>query len=322
MFKILAIDTLHESIFALLKALPDVHIDYQPDWQRADILAHIAPYHAIIVRSKTPIDEAFIDKATHLKLIARAGSGLDLIDLSATQKRNITCLNAPEGNRDAVAEHTLGLLLNLLHKTSIGNAQVKEGKWLREANRGYELKGKTVGIVGYGNIGYQVAKRLKAFDCEVLAYDIRPKTYLTQEATLTDMSAIFEQADVITFHVPLTSETRHMVGKAYLDKFAKPIWLLNTSRGEVVQLEAVCEALEAGKLLGAGFDVLENEKINALTETQQKSFDYLAKSPQVILTPHIAGWTFESYQRINEVLVEKIKDFLTTEGFWEKQTTA
>lgn len=311
MFRLLAIDTLHDSIFELLKALPTVQFEYQPDWKRADILAHVDEFEGLIVRSKTPIDAEFLAHAPRLRLIARAGSGLDLIDLEIANRQKITCVNAPEGNRDAVAEHAIGLLINLLHKTSVGNAQVKAGKWLREANRGYELKGKTVGIVGYGNIGYEVAKRLVAFGCEVLAYDIRPKHHAIAQVQETNMASIFAKADILTLHVPLTSETKKMVGEEYIAQFAKPIWLINTSRGEVVQLGAVCKALEAGKLLGVGFDVLENEKINALTTEQQAHFDYLAQSEQAILTPHIAGWTFESYRKINEVLVEKIGKFLT-----------
>jgi len=310
MFRLLAIDALHESIFELVQTLPDVEFDYKPDWKRAEILMHIAEYDGLIVRSKTIIDCEFIEKATRIRLIARAGSGLDLIDLLAAKKQNIHCINAPEGNRDAVAEQTLGLLLSLLHKTVVSNEHVKQGLWLREQNRGYELKNKTVGIIGYGNVGYEVAKRLLAFGCKVLAYDIRPKKHLAEGVQEVMMQAVFEQTDILTLHVPLTTETQYLFNDDYIAQFAKPIWLINTSRGEVVSLKTVCESLIAGKVLGAGLDVLENEKINALTATQQEDFDYLSTHPNVIITPHIAGWTFESYRRINEVLVEKIGDFL------------
>lgn len=311
MFRILAVDTLHDSIFELIQTLPAVQLDYQPDIQRADILKQIAQYEGLIVRSKTPIDAEFIQHASQLKIIARAGSGLDLIDLEAMQKRGIVAINAPEGNRDAVAEHTIGLLLALLHKTSVSHTQVRAGKWLREENRGYELKGKTVGIIGYGNVGSEVAKRLLAFGCKVLAYDIRPKSHLIAGVQEVTMEEVFGQADIVSLHVPLTPHTKFLVKASYLAQFAKPIWLLNTSRGEVIDLQAVYEGLEAGKILGAGFDVLENERIDKLTPAQQVTFDYLSKSPQVILTPHIAGWTFESYRRINEVLVEKLALFLS-----------
>lgn len=310
MFRILVIDTLHESIFELIKVLPAVEINYQPSWQRADILAHIATYEGLIVRSKTKIDTEFIQKATSLKLIARAGSGLDLIDLEATAKRGIQCINAPEGNRDAVAEHTLGLLLALFHRIIAGNSQVKQGQWLREANRGYELKNKTVGIIGYGNVGCEVAKRLSVFGCEILAYDIQPKNHALVGVQEVGMQEIFAKADMLTLHVPLTEKTHQLVNETYIKNFAKPFWLINTSRGEVVDTEAVGKAIEAGKIIGAGLDVLENERLHTLTPTQQASFDYLAQHPNTILTPHIAGWTFESYRRINEVLVSKIKDFL------------
>jgi D-3-phosphoglycerate dehydrogenase / 2-oxoglutarate reductase len=306
---LLAVDTLDDSIFELLRALPTITFHYEPTLTRAEILARIGAYQGLIIRSKTTIDASFLAYAPNLKIIARAGSGLDLIDLEETTKRGIICINAPEGNRDAVAEHTVGLLLALLHMTAVAHTQVRAGKWLREANRGFELKHKTVGIIGCGNVGTEVAHRLLSFGCKILAYDIR-HTHPLKGVHHVTMDEIFAQADILTLHVPLTTETKHLVTHDYLQRFAKPIWIINTSRGEIIDLQALCEAIEAGKVRGAGLDVLENEKITQLTPSQQQAFDYLAASPHTILTPHIAGWTFESYRRINEVLVEKIAQFI------------
>jgi D-3-phosphoglycerate dehydrogenase / 2-oxoglutarate reductase len=309
--KILAIDALHQSIHALMQPLP-VEFHYLPNLNLSQILALIPQYDGLILRSKINIDAHFLEVASQLKWIARAGSGLDTIDTLETQKRNITVLNAPEANRDAVAEHTIGLLLALFRKTLCAHQQVRQSIWNREQNRGYELKGKTVGIVGYGNVGTQVARRLSAFDCEVMVYDLKPKKDQIPNKRQVDMNTIFAHADVLTLHVPLTSLTQGMVGEEYLDKFTKNIWLVNTSRGEILKLDSLCNAIQQGKVIGAALDVLENEKIDQLTALQQQNFDFLRQQDNVILTPHIAGWTFESYERINEVLVKKIQDLIGT----------
>jgi D-3-phosphoglycerate dehydrogenase len=306
---VLIVDTLHDSIHPLLKEI-GVQANYQPDWKRAEILAHIAAYEGIIVRSKLALDAAFFDAATRLRWVGRAGSGLDLIDTTIAQERNIKIVNAPEGNRDAVAEHTMGLLLTLLHKIAQANTQIKNHTWLREAHRGIELLGKTVAIIGYGNVGRAFAQRLSGFGCRVLAYDKHKFGFsgaYVQEAT---MEYIFATADIVSLHIPLTASTNHLVDEAYLSKFKKNILLLNTARGEIVNLTALQKALQTGKVWGAGLDVLENERLDTLTTPQQAAFEYLCEAPQVILTPHIAGWTHESYRRINEVLTEKIKSIL------------
>jgi D-3-phosphoglycerate dehydrogenase / 2-oxoglutarate reductase len=307
--KLLIIDHLHDSIHSMLAKL-DIEFDYHPEWNRTDILNHISHYEGIIIRSKMALDEEFFSKATNLRLIARAGSGLDQIDVDIAKSRQIAIFNAPEGNRDAVAEHTMGLLLALLHKINLSHQQIQNNTWSREPNRGIELKGKTVAIIGYGNVGQEFAKRLSGFDCKILAYDTGKFEYSNAHVQESDMEAIFENADIVSFHIPLTSLTQRMVNTAYIYRFKKNILILNTARGEIVELEALCEAIQSGKVWGAGLDVLENEKINQLSPTQSRVFQYLKTSEKVILTPHVAGWTHESYYRINEVLVAKIRNFL------------
>ena len=307
-FKVLAIDTLHKSIHELVQSLPLV-LDYMPNIDKEAILTLIPQYDGIILRSKIKIDLPFLQIATRLKWVARAGSGLDTIDLREVENRNIILFNAPEGNRDAVAEHTIGLLLALFRKTMLANAEVKNGIWQREQNRGYELKGKTVGIIGYGNVGTEVAKRLMAFGCEVLVYDLKYKLTKTDNHKQVTMEAIFQNADIVSFHVPLTPLTNGLVDEAYLSNFKKNIWLINTSRGEIVDLIGLCKALTKGKVLGVALDVLENEKLNTLTPLQQITFQSLVMQDNVLLTPHIAGWTYESYERINQVLIGKIKQW-------------
>jgi len=304
--KTLIIDEMHPSIQGMLAQL-DITADIKTDLERKQILEIISNYDGLIVRSKTKVDKELLEKAHKLKFVARAGSGLDVIDLNYAKSRNIIVVNAPEGNRDAVAEHTIGMLMVLMHNIKQGDQQIRNYIWDREGNRGFELKAKTFSIIGYGNTGHQVARRLAGFDCEVLAYDKYDRAYsdsFVQEAT---MENIFEETDVLSLHVPLTTETKFMVNEYYINQFKKPFILINTSRGDVLDLKALINALEGGKIIGACLDVLENEKINQLSPEQKENFDYLIKSNKVILTPHVAGWTKESYIRINEVLVNKIK---------------
>ncbi|MCU0445397.1 MAG: NAD(P)-binding domain-containing protein [Microscillaceae bacterium] len=300
---------MHPSLFAMLEEL-HIRADYLPKLTRAEILPILGNYEGVFVRSKTKIDAEFLANAPKLRFIGRAGSGMDLIDLDITKKRNIYVFNAPEGNRDAVAEQTLGLLLALLRNIPQGDRQIRAKQWLREANRGTEIRGKTLAIIGYGNIGQTLARLLSGFACKVLVYDKYDNGFATQYAQEATMEQIFAEADIVTLHIPLTEETRNMVNAEYLQRFSKNIILLNTARGEIVSLPDLQAALESGKVLGAGLDVLENEKIDALTPTQQATFDYLIQSDRVILSPHVAGWTYESYIRINEVLVDKLQDFL------------
>jgi D-3-phosphoglycerate dehydrogenase / 2-oxoglutarate reductase len=311
MKKILIADDLHANIFPMLAEL-GFEVNYQPEIKRAEILEIIQNYEGLLIRSKTKIDREFLSYSTKLEFIGRAGAGLDLIDLQAVEERNIKVFAANEGNSDALAEHTLGMILMLFNKLNFADAEVRQRIWHREENRGIELCGMTVGIIGFGNMGKAVAQRFMGFQVNVLAYDIQPKDstefgFIAQEASLDD---IFEQADIVSLHVPLTNNTRMMVNDDFINQFKKNIFLINTSRGEVVSTKSVLKALQSDKLRGACLDVLENEKLSTLTPEQNEVYTHLFQQKNVILTPHIAGWTVESYRKINEVLVEKLRELI------------
>ena len=303
---ILIADEMHPSLFTMLTDA-GFRYEYQPAINRADLLATIAPYDGLIIRSKTNIDADLLSRAPNLKFIGRAGAGLDLIDLVETEKRNIRVFHAGEGNRDAVAEQVVGVLLVLLANILKADREVRQGIWDREGNRGYELGNLTVGIVGYGNNGHATARRLSGFGCRVLTYDKYRTHYGDAFADEATMDQIMADADVLSLHVPLTDETRLLVDDTFIAQMKKPFYLLNASRGEVVSLSAVVRGLESDKIRGAGLDVLENEKLAKLTPDQQTAFDYLRQSDRTVLTPHVAGWTHESYVRINEVLVRQMR---------------
>lgn len=296
---------MHPSLFPMLDEA-GLAYRYEPTFKRTHILSHIADYEGLIIRSKTVIDEEVLQQAPRLRFVARAGAGLDLIDPEAVRRRNIQVFAANEGNRDAVAEHTVGLLLGLFAHIVKADREVRQGIWNREGNRGIELMGKTVGLIGYGFNGSATARRLSGFGCRVLAYDKYLKNYGDAYAAESTMEEIKAQADVISLHVPLTPETRLMINDDFINAVARPFFLLNIARGEIVQLESVVRGLESGKIRGAGLDVLENEKLSTMTPEQQKAFDSLRASSRVILTPHVAGWTHESYAKINEALVKQI----------------
>ena len=303
---ILIVDEMHPSLFEMLNQAGCLY-RYEPTFKRADILSCIADFDGLIIRSKTSIDADFLAHAPRLKFVARAGAGLDLIDLRAVEKRNIRLFAANEGNRDAVAEHVVGMLLGLLANINKADREVRQGVWQREANRGVELMALTVGIVGYGFNGRATAQRLSGFGCQVLTYD--KYAHLAPDETFAksvSMAQLMAQADVVSLHVPLTDETRLLINDAFVAQMAKPFYLINIARGEIVDLPAVVRGLQSGKVRGACLDVLENEKINQLTPPQQATFDYLRRSDRVILTPHVAGWTQESYVKINKVLIHQI----------------
>ena len=263
-------------------------------------------YHGLIIRSKFRVDKAVIDAGESLRFIARAGAGMDNIDEGYALQKSIKLINAPEGNSDAVGEHAIGLLLSLMNNLNRGDAEIRAGLWQREANRGYELKDRTVGIIGYGHMGQSFARKLKGFDVNVIAYDKYKTGFSDAYAREVSMEEIVRQSEVLSLHVPLTSETNGLVDDEYLFHFRKPFFLLNTSRGKVVRTQAVLNAIKQGKILGAGLDVLEVEKFPALAE--QAWFEELKQSGKVILSPHVAGWTFESYRKISEVMAQKIKN--------------
>ena len=307
--KFLIVDDMHKSIVPLLGSI-GIEATYSPFITKEEVLDQISVYEGIVVRSKIKIDAVLLSKAENLKFIARAGAGLDQIDLEEVQKRGVQIVNAPEGNRDALGEHTLGLLLALTNKICFGNSQVRSKVWDREANRGYELGGKTVGLLGYGNMAEAFAKRAKAIGCTVIAYDKYKTGFsddIVKEVTMED---IWAYSDVFSIHIPLTGESRGLVGEEYLSRFQKNIWFLNTARGPIVKLEDLSNCLTTSKVLGAGLDVIENEKLNKLTDNEQKVFKELLQLNNVILTPHVAGWSYESYERINSVLVSKLKSLL------------
>ncbi len=302
----LIIDKTHESIVTALKEA-GYEVDYRPDIQRDELLQTAGKYDGMVVRSKTTIDTELIEKATRLKFVARAGAGIDQLDVKALQARNIQILNAPEGNRDALAEHAVGMLLCLFNKINLADQQVRQCIWEREGNRGVELMGKTVGLVGYGNMGQAFAQRLSGFGVQVLAYDKYKENYGDAYAQQASMEQLHEQTDILSFHIPLTAETRYMVDVSYLNKFKRNLYLINTARGELIKLEVLAEMLEKGKLKGAVLDVLENEKLNSLLPLQKEMFNKIIQFTNVVLTPHVGGWTFESYEKISRVLAEKIK---------------
>lgn len=301
--KILIVDNLHPAFKEQAKLL-GYDVDDRPLISREDTLEIIKEYTGIAVRTKFRIDQEIFDAATNLEFVARAGAGLDNIDEAIAKQKNIQLLNAPEGNMDAVGEHAVGLLLSLMNNFRNADQQIRTGKWDRDGNRGYELKGKTVGIVGYGFMGKSFAKKLKGFEVNVIAYD-KYKTGFTDEfAREVSMEEIVRQSDVLSLHIPLTKETRQMVNEEYLFHFRKPIFFINTARGEVVNTTALLSALKEGKIIGAGLDVLEAEKFPLLG--LQDWYADIVASENVILTPHVAGWTFDSYRKISEVLAEKL----------------
>jgi len=286
------------------------HEDYTST--KAEIEAKIADYDGIIIRSRFSIDKPFLDKATRLKFIGRVGAGLENIDVAYAESKGISLIAAPEGNRNAVGEHALGMLLSLLNKLKKANNEIKNGKWLREENRGWELDGKTVGIIGYGNMGKSFAKKLRGFDCQVICYDILPNKgdENARQVTLVDF---FRQADVVSLHTPQTPQTTGMINEAFINSFAKSFWFLNTARGKSVVTDDLVRALQSGKVLGAGLDVLEYEKASFedfFSDKQMpEAFKYLLEADNVILTPHIAGWTLESKEKLAQTIVDKIINF-------------
>jgi len=308
-FSCLIVDYMHPSIVPLLEAL-NITVSYQPGIKAEAVKSMLPGFDGLLVRSKLFISEEVLSGDHQLKFIARAGAGVDNIDEAALKRRNITLLNAPEGNCDAVGEFTLGLLLALFRNVVKADKEVQKSIWLREENRGEEIMGKTVGIIGYGHMGRAFAQRLAGFSCEILAYDNNQTIQPDGFARLVTLEELYAQADVVSFHIPFTLANKHLGNEQFFTSFKKSIWVLNTARGEVIDQTALVKLLQAGKIKGAALDVLENEKLKTLNPQQQLNFEYLSQAENVILTPHIGGWTHQSYVKINEVLVQKIKAFL------------
>lgn len=307
--KILIVDDLHPIFKERAEAL-GYEVDDQPLITRNETLSIIADYSGIAVRTKFLIDKEIIDAGANLEFVARAGAGLDNIDVAYAETKNIELLNAPEGNCDAVGEHAVGLLLSLANKFRNSDRQIRSGIWDREGNRGWELKGKTVGIIGYGFMGQSFARKLSGFGVNVIAYDKYKTGFSDQYTREVSMEEIVKLSDVLSLHIPLTAETKQMVNEEYLFHFRKPIFFLNTARGEITDTRAVLKAIEKGKIMGAGLDVLEVEKFPKLGE--QPWYEALNACSNVLLTPHVAGWTFDSYRKISEVLADKLAKFSKT----------
>lgn len=305
MRKLLIIDDLEQSFQTEAEKL-GYQVNYQPKITKADALAILHEYDGVAVRSKFNFDKEVIDKGPNLKFIARAGAGMDNIDEAYAATKNIALINAPEGNRDAVGEHAMGMLLNLMNNLRQADIQVRNGVWDREGNRGYELMGKTVAIIGYGNNGGAFARRLKGFGVDVIAYDKYKTGFSDEYVREVSMEEVVKLADVVSLHIPLTRETRQMVNDEYLRHFKKPIFFISLARGEITNTQAILNAIKEGKILGAGLDVLEVEKFPKLGE--QEWYQDLANEPKVLLSPHVGGWTFDSYRKISEVLANKLKN--------------
>lgn len=306
--KILHIDSNHPLLW---EQLEQAGFNNEADFtsSKQEIEAKIENYHGIVIRSRFKIDKTFLDKATNLQFIARVGAGLESIDCDYATAKGIHLIAAPKGNANAVGEHAIGMLLSLFNNLNKANNEVKSGQWKREANRGHELEGKTIGIIGYGNMGKSFAKKLRGFDVTVLCHDILPNMG-DVNAIQVSLSELQERADVLSLHTPWTPETDKMINADFINKFKKPFWFINTARGNSVVTVDLVEALQSGKILGAGLDVLEYEKLSFETLFEggkPAAFTYLLQANNVLLTPHIAGWTFESHEKLAQTIVDKIK---------------
>lgn len=307
--KVLFLDSVHEILEKRLVHLGfECHHDYTSE--RAIILSKISQYQGLVIRSRTPIDKELLAKATQLKFIARSGAGLENIDTQEATKLGVVLFSAPEGNRQAVGEHALGMLLNLFNKLTHADQQIRKGKWKREENRGLELSGKTIGIIGYGNMGQSFAKCLSGFGCTVLAYDTHKINYSDNYVCESTLENIQEKASIISFHTPYTKETHHYLNDEFVAKMKNPFYLLNTARGKVVCTESLVKGLKNKKISGACLDVLEYEKSNfenLFEENTPEALKYLLNASTVLLSPHVAGWTKESYEKLSNVLADKVE---------------
>ena len=309
--KLLIVDDLHPTFITQAGALGYV-CDYRPDIKTEEAISLLPDYIGLVIRSKFQVSREVMDAAPQLRFVARAGAGMDNIDEACALQKGIELINAPEGNADAVGEHAVGLLLALRNHLLTADVEVRHHLWQREANRGYELKGKTVGIIGYGHMGQSFARKLSGFEVNVIAYDKYKTGFSDRYAREVSMEEIVKHSDVLSLHVPLNAETNGVGDEEYLFHIKKTVILINTSRGKVVQEQAELKAIKQGKILGAALDVLEVEKFPALAE--QPWFEELKQCRQVLLTPHVAGWTFESYQKISEVMAGKLKPAAEWQG--------
>lgn len=308
--KVLHLDTNHPLIIEQFEAL-GFQNDEDYTSSKEEVLQKINQYDGVIIRSRFSLDEKFLEKATQLKFIGRLGAGLENIDTAYARSNDIFMAAAPEGNRNAVGEHALGMILSLFNKLHTADREIRSGKWDREGNRGLELEGKVIGIIGYGNMGKAFAKKLMGFDvAEVICYDLQGGIE-DENARQVGIMELQQRADVISLHVPETEVTKGMINTEFIDKFQNPFWLINTARGKCINTEDLVDALKSKKILGAGLDVLEYEKSSfehMFTEGElPHAFQFLIKAENVLLSPHVAGWTVESKIKLAQTVVDKIK---------------
>ncbi len=309
--KVLITDHIHPWLAEQCKRA-GVEVDVHPDISNEEVKTIIHSYNGIVVSTKTIVDAAMIDAGTQLRFIARVGSGMEHIDVAYARNKGLAVFHSPSGNANAVAEHAVGLLLGLLRYIPKASNEVRAGLWKREENRGIELTGRTIGIIGFGNTGSRFAKRLSGFDMEILVYDKYKKDIDTPYVKVTDLRTLQKEAEMISFHVPLTQETTHYLDQSFINSMSKPFYLLNTSRGKVVNTAALCHGLQSGKIKGAALDVLENEKLASYTPEEHKWLDYLlSMEGNVIITPHIAGWTHESKLNMVQLIFNQFEPLLS-----------
>jgi len=314
--KVLLIDTNHEILQIGLEKLGCI-CDEDYASSKLQIEEKIHDYDGIVIRSRFDIDQHFLDKATNLKFIARVGAGLESIDVTYAEKKGIHLIAAPEGNRNAVGEHALGMLLSLFNNIKKADLEIRQGKWFREANRGIELEGKTVGLIGYGNMGKSFAKKLKGFDVEVICYDIK-KGVGDENCKQVSLEELQDKTEVLSLHTPFNALSHNMVNKSFIDKFKNPFYLINTARGSAVVTDDLVAALIHKKILGACLDVLEYEKLSFENlfedDNLPEAFNYLIHAENVLLSPHVAGWTVESKIKLAQTIVDKVEDIFYSEG--------
>ena len=313
LMKVLFTDTNNPNLIEGLKKL-GFHCDEDYNSSKSEVENKIYNYDGMIIRSRFSIDQAFLKKATKLKFIGRVGAGLENIDIDFANSKNIKLIAAPEGNRNAVGEHALGMILALFNKFKKADNEIRNGIWLREENRGVELEGKTIGLIGYGNMGKAFAKKLKGFDCDVICYDIKAGLS-DQNARQVSLAELFEKTDVLSLHTPQTDLTKQMINTSFLNEFKHPIYIINTARGSAIITKDLVSAMESGKVLGACLDVLEYEKNSfenffSKENTLPEYFQYLINSDKVLLSPHVAGWTVESKFKLAETIVHKVAAIL------------
>lgn len=308
---VLIIDPFPKSLLNSLQSLP-LTLGYHPEVAPEEVPALLAGQQVLLLNSKVRVDEALAANAPELRLVIRAGVGMDHIAVEALAARGIRAVNTPGANAVAVAEQAMGMLLSLRHWVLRANRQVKQFEWKRAENRGHEIHGKTVGIIGYGHTGSAFGERLRGFGCRVLAYDKYKTAFGTDWVEEASMEQLFAEAEIISLHVPLTTETHALVDEAFLERFRHPITLLNLARGPVVKLEALLRGLDDGTVIGAALDVLENEQLHTLTPRQQALYENLFSRENVILTPHIGGWSFESRENIGRAVIDHIQALLQT----------